>query len=258
MLDMNKIRSFFPDSISDQPESMLREYLQCKVLEIIFQEKISDKLIFIGGTAIRLIYDSQRFSEDLDFDNKGLSLDDWIELGQAIQIGLSRQGFNLDIAKTRLNDTFFHHNLRFLDILYQYELSPHKNSVLLIKTDSQDQEIQYQHEVVKLNKFDIDCRIKVMPRDIALSQKFRAFFDREMGRDLFDISSLAPSTKPNYDYLEQALGIKNPQELKTRVLERCQEFNFKDLITRTKPFLFSESKISRILDFQEYMQQYEF
>lgn len=258
MYDLKQIQAFFPDSVNKQPENMLREYLQCKVLEIVFRHKISDKLVFIGGTAIRLIYDSQRFSEDIDFDNKGLTLDEWVELGANIKTGLEREGFHLDIAKTRMNDTVFHHNLRFLDLLYQHELSPHKNSVLLIKTDSQDQEIEYQHEVVKLNKFDIDCRIKVMPRDVALSQKFRAFFDREMGRDLFDISSLAPTTKPNYHYLEQALGISSPQELKAKVLERCNELNFAELVARVKPFLFDQTKISRILDFKDYMEQYEF
>jgi predicted nucleotidyltransferase component of viral defense system len=34
-------------------------------------------LCFIGGTALRLCYGHERFSEDLDFDNNGLSFEDF-------------------------------------------------------------------------------------------------------------------------------------------------------------------------------------
>jgi predicted nucleotidyltransferase component of viral defense system len=258
MLELEQIQEYFPASISNQSEAMLREYLQCKILKIVFSSRIAHKLIFIGGTALRLIYNTQRFSEDLDFDNKELNLEDWIELGERIKTELRYEGINIDIAKTRRNDTIFHHNLRFLDLLYEYKLSPHKNSVLLIKTDSEDQGIEYAANLVRLNKFDIDCAIKVMPRDVALAQKFRAFFDREMGRDLFDISSIAPTTRPCYKYLEQALGITTPKALKERVIARCEELDIASLVNRAKPFLFKETDISRILYFKDYMMSYEF
>lgn len=258
MLDFDQIRLFFPEYVQDQPESILREYLQCKVLELVFSSPMASKLTFIGGTALRLIYNTQRFSEDLDFDNKNLTMDEWIELGAIIKKGLNYEAINIDIAKTRLNDTVFHHNLRFLEILFQLKISPHKNSVMLIKADSENQGIDYQVSIVRLNRFDVDTQIKVMPIDIALSQKFRAFFDREMGRDLFDISSIAPMTKPNYAYLEAALGICNAKQLKERVLERCEELNLEDLEKRTAPFLFKDTDVSRIRHFKDYMKQYKF
>jgi predicted nucleotidyltransferase component of viral defense system len=258
MLELQEIRNYFPNNIREDYSSMLREYLQCKILKIIFSSPISNKLIFIGGTALRLVYNTQRFSEDLDFDNKNLSLNDWVELGEIIKKQLSLEGLNIDIAKTRMNETIFHHNLRFMDILFNYGLSPHKNSVLLIKADSEDQKIEYSPEIFRLNKFDIVSTIKVMPRSVALAQKFRAFFDREMGRDLFDISSLAPTTKPCYRYLEQALGITNANTLKERVLARCEELDIPALVDRAKPFLFKEEDINRILYFKDYMQQHEF
>jgi len=258
MLDLPEIKNYFPDDLPEDSTSMLREYLQCKILKIIFSSPIGNKLTFIGGTALRLIYNTQRFSEDLDFDNKNLNLDDWVKLGETIKRQLSLEGINIDVEKTRMNETIFHHNLRFMDLLFNYKISPHKNSVLLIKTDSEDQGIEYEAEIVSLNKFDVNCSIKVMPRDIALSQKFRAFLDREMGRDLFDISSLAPTTRPCYKYLDQALSIKNSKELKEKVLERCGELDIDSLVARAKPFLFREEDVNRIINFKDYMKQYEF
>ncbi len=44
-----------------------REYWEMMILRQISQSKISDFLIFVGGTALRLAYASPRFSDDLDF-----------------------------------------------------------------------------------------------------------------------------------------------------------------------------------------------
>ena len=52
---------------------MLVEYLQYELLDSLFKDAAAAELSFIGGTAIRILHDSPRFSEDLDFDNFGLS-----------------------------------------------------------------------------------------------------------------------------------------------------------------------------------------
>ena len=47
--------------------SIFREYLQLVFLSYLYQEKEASKIIFKGGTALRLLFGSPRFSEDLDF-----------------------------------------------------------------------------------------------------------------------------------------------------------------------------------------------
>lgn len=44
-----------------------REYLQLLFLKYFYAENNTDQVFFKGGTALRLLYDSFRFSEDLDF-----------------------------------------------------------------------------------------------------------------------------------------------------------------------------------------------
>lgn len=46
-----------------------REYFQHLFLSIFYQQAGMDKVYFKGGTALRLVYSSPRFSEDLDFDS---------------------------------------------------------------------------------------------------------------------------------------------------------------------------------------------
>ena len=47
--------------------NILREYAQHLFLSELYQLPGSEKLLFKGGTALRIIYNSPRFSEDLDF-----------------------------------------------------------------------------------------------------------------------------------------------------------------------------------------------
>src|ERR1035441_10085199 len=47
--------------------NIVREYAQHLFLAELYQLAGSEKLLFKGGTALRIIYNSPRFSEDLDF-----------------------------------------------------------------------------------------------------------------------------------------------------------------------------------------------
>ena len=52
---------------------------------------------FLGGTALRIVYGSPRFSEDLDFDNFSLTEKDFAELADKIRVDLARQGYRVEI-----------------------------------------------------------------------------------------------------------------------------------------------------------------
>lgn len=50
-------------------DNIVREYVQHLFLSYLYQIKESQNLLFKGGTALRIIYQSPRFSEDLDFSS---------------------------------------------------------------------------------------------------------------------------------------------------------------------------------------------
>jgi predicted nucleotidyltransferase component of viral defense system len=47
--------------------TVFREYLQLLFLSYLYQERKAGDIVFKGGTALRLLFGSPRFSEDLDF-----------------------------------------------------------------------------------------------------------------------------------------------------------------------------------------------
>jgi predicted nucleotidyltransferase component of viral defense system len=55
-------------------DSVEKELLQHDILEVLKKEGVLKDLVFIGGTSLRLCYNSSRLSEDLDF-NAGFDFD---------------------------------------------------------------------------------------------------------------------------------------------------------------------------------------
>lgn len=61
--------------------NIAREYGQHLFLSAFYQQNGSEQVMFKGGTALKIIYGSPRFSEDLDFSGFGVSfsqIEDWI------------------------------------------------------------------------------------------------------------------------------------------------------------------------------------
>ena len=85
MLKLSEIQSFFPQSLHRFPQFMLREYLQYKILEIVYASGYANFLCFLGGTFLRIVHGNQRFSEDLDFDNRGLKEEQFAEIADIIK-----------------------------------------------------------------------------------------------------------------------------------------------------------------------------
>ncbi len=99
MLDIKHIESFYPENLRPFKRNLLREYVQYKILETLYESDWSQKLVFTGGTAIHLLHGNTRFSEDLDFDNLGLDTSHFGFLISAVVTSLRRNGFKVEKRK---------------------------------------------------------------------------------------------------------------------------------------------------------------
>src|SRR5437660_858889 len=73
----------------------LREYIQILALKALYSKRTAQDIVFLGGTALRLGHGLARFSEELDFDVKALSLARWKTLLEEIAHSLSLRGFSV-------------------------------------------------------------------------------------------------------------------------------------------------------------------
>jgi len=251
MLDLEHIQSFYPEEIRPFRVNILREYLQCKILESVFRSKHGSKLSFMGGTCIHLVHGSPRFSEDLDFDNRGLSPEQFDEVASFVQKDLQLEGYTVELKTAFIGA--YHGYFRFPSILYESGLTGHREQKLLIEMDTEPQQFEYGRHSVLINKFEVLCRVQVVPADILLSQKYLCIISRKrpMGRDFYDAGYLMGKTGANLLYLKDKLGIKNFDELKARLLARCKDLSLHKLAADVEPFLVNPRDAERVAFFPD-------
>ena len=255
MISINQIEQYYPENLRGFKRNILREYLQYKILEIIFNSKLGAKLSFIGGTALRIVHENSRFSEDLDFDNFQLSEDDFLLLTKEIQTGLEMEGYHAEIRNVLKRA--FRCYIKLPQVLFDNAMSDLQHEKILIQVDTEQHDFAYSPDKVFLNKFDIFTQIAVTPPDILLAQKFYALLSRKRakGRDFYDVVFLLQKAKPNYDYLKQKTGLANSEALKEKVLDYLQGHNLKDLAKDVEPFLFQPSDSKKIILFADFIKQ---
>ena len=213
MQNIDDIVKNYPPKLQPFRQYILKEYLQYKILNIIYSSNYSSNLVFIGDTAIRIIHGSTRFSEDLDFDNVLMKEKDLETLSFLIKKELELEGYIVETKNVYKNA--FHCYIRFPGILFKQELSGYKEEKILIQIDMEPQNYKYSPDNYLINKFGLFRYLNVAPGNLLLSQKISACLlrKRAKGRDFFDVVYLMSSLKPDWEYLKQVLNIGNKKEI---------------------------------------------
>jgi predicted nucleotidyltransferase component of viral defense system len=254
MLSLTSIEKYYSKNEQPFKKNILREYLQYKILEIIFNSKIGQKLVFLGGTNLRIVHGNHRFSEDLDFDNFGLTEEQFISLSHEIKKGLELQGYEVEVKNVFKNA--YRSYIRMPKVLFDNDMSNLQNEKILIQIDTVPHAFDYVTDSTILNKFDVFTQIYTTPLDILLSQKIYAAINRPRakGRDFFDIVFLLPQTKPNYEYLNKKLHVKNGEELKHLLLSKTSDLDFNALAHDVDPFLIDAGDSKKVKMFLPYIK----
>lgn len=255
MINLSEIKKYYPANLVGFDRGILREYLQYKILDIIFKQEVGAKLVFLGGTAIKICYNSSRFSEDLDFDNFGLTADEFIQLSSIIQKELELEGYEVEIRNVFKGA--FHCYIKIPKILQFNALEVDEKEKILIQIDTVPHNFEYTPQNYLLQKFDVFRNIKVTPVDIILSMKVAAIFGRKRmkGRDFYDLVCLLGLGDFNYEYLAVKLGIENKNELKDRLLNSIADLDMTVMMRDVLPFLIKKDDQERVLKFREYVEQ---
>ncbi|MCL4392597.1 nucleotidyl transferase AbiEii/AbiGii toxin family protein [Patescibacteria group bacterium] len=161
--------------------TVMREYIQLVFLGALYQTKNSEKVFFKGGTALRLIYNSMRFSEDLDFDSKLTYSDIKTLFEKSIKdIQNFLPGISLIIIENKYDN--FKAKIRYEDNSLPYPLN------IRIDVNTKEEWLEKNTSLlVSSIPIPYSSIIKVFSASEILVEKIRALIGRSKGRDLFDI-----------------------------------------------------------------------
>lgn len=254
MLTLPQLKGYYPNYPKISSKSILVEYLQCELLDSIYKQKNSRFLSFMGGTAIRIIYGGNRFSEDIDFDNFGLSFSGFQKILEEAVRDMKTKGFSVEFRFVEKGA--FHCYIKFPHILQSAELTAAKGEKIMVRVDAVGKEKIFAPNYFTLNRFDIYRDVLVNPESIILSQKLMTILQRkrEKGRDFFDVSFLWGMTEPDFSYIEKSLRIKK-REFAEKLIEKCESLNFKNLAEDVRPFLIFPDQAKRVSEFFVFIEQ---
>ena len=258
MIQLEQIRGYFPAELQGNAtyeKYMLKEYIQLMILDFLSTSSYVEKVVFIGGTNLRLVKGIDRFSEDLDFDCKDFSQEDFMQMTDDVIRFLQRSGFKAETRdKVNTKLTAFRRNLYFPELLFELGLSGHKAERFLIKIEAQDQGYEYAPVMANIKRAGFFFPFPVPPDSILCAMKLCALLTRQKGRDFYDAMFLLGQTQPDYGFLAAKKGIHDTAELKEALFQAIEKA---DMNAKSKDFehlLFKRDNKAMVLRFREFVE----
>jgi predicted nucleotidyltransferase component of viral defense system len=257
MIQIEQIRNYFPPRVRENSmfdKYMLKEYIQLMMLDYLSSTQYISKIFFIGGTNLRLAKGIDRFSEDLDFDCKNFSKEEFFDMTNGVIRFLERSGLRVE-AKEKDNPklTAFQRNIYFPELLFDLGLSGHKEERFLIKVESQDQGIIYPSVLQNIKGCGFFFPFPVPYDGVLCSMKIAAMLTRSKGRDFYDVMFLLAQAKPDYDFLYKRSGVHNLYELRQAISELLKRVDLKKKQKDFEHLLFNKANSGKILRFVEFI-----
>lgn len=257
MIPLESIAGFFPSELRgpDFARHRLKEYLERLSLDWISGSPWMRKLAFIGGTNLRLVAGIDRFSEDIDFDCKDLSQDEFLAMTDGLVAHLRRHGIPA-VAKDRENERLsaFRRSIVFPGFLHSLGLSGHREEKFLMKVECQDQGVSYERQMANVAGCGFFFPVAVPPESVLCAMKAAALLSRGKGRDYYDFMFLTQRTRPDFSFLGKRSGVPDAATLRTRLLSFSDPATLKRKAQDVRHLLFIPENADRILRFREFLE----
>jgi len=241
-------------------DNALKEIIQQITLLGLHRGKFFDVACFYGGTALRVLYGLDRFSEDMDFclntPDKTFSFQPYIK---SITDELERYGLNARVEekKTGLDNSIGsafvkQDTSRGLLVIERDSQRAQKGQLLKVKLEVDKTNPPGAISCKKLVKLPVPFLVSTLEEPSLFAGKLhaivaRSYVNRVKGRDYYDLLFYSARNTPvNLSYLESKLRDSNhynenePLSLKgltKLLLEKFQSVDFEKAKLDVKPFL---------------------
>lgn len=215
MIDLLKER-INPKQPVERNFQEVREALQLMILKALHDRGRFGNVAFVGGTALRILYDLKRFSEDLDFSLVNKRKYDFETLVSDLENDLGKYGLKAE-GEPKISKTVHQVMIRFPGILEPLGLSSLKSQKIFIRLEIDSNPPRgWQTELSLVSRL---FTFPVLHFDLPslYATKIHACFYRPFtkGRDYYDLLwYLGRKMTPNFNLLNRAIEQtegKNPK-----------------------------------------------
>ncbi len=232
-----------------QGRNVTREYLQARILGALQRAGAMLPLAFHGGTALRFLFATARYSEDLDFalERRRAPYDLRAYL-RRIRTEFAAEGYSLEV---KVSDTRTVHSafVRFPGLLYELDLSPHRSAALAVKIEVGTNPPAGAGLTTSVVRRQVVLQLHHHDRASLLAGKLHAILQRPYvkGRDLYDLVWYLSDPQwpaPNLALLNNALvqtkwagGLLTQRNWREVVRDRLRAVAWDQAVADVRPFL---------------------
>ena len=235
---------------------IVREYLQMRILHSLQSAGAMIPLAFHGGTALRILYQLPRYSEDLDFAlERQPEQYNFRKFLTAIQRDLTAETYDVEV---KLNERHVVHSafVRFHGLLHRLDISPHKTEVLAIKLEVDTNPPSNAGLETSFIQHHVAVHLQHHDKASLLAGKLHAILQREYvkGRDWYDLYwylSQPHWAPPNVAMLNNALtqsgwekGEVTAKNWRGYVLNRLEQLNWTQVVADVQRFLMKQEELT--------------
>jgi len=230
-------------------QHVLREYLQNYLLFLLQKGKYSLDLYFVGGTALRFLFRTRRFSEDLDFSAaESWRPGEFADMVDHLSVWLEEAAYAFSLRK-RTHKNVQSAQFRFSELLLAAGLAQRKEQNLSIHLEIDSRPPRGATGEKTVSGFYMPVLLQHYDLPSLLAGKIHALLTRPYtkGRDLHDLfwfRTRHRDLQPNLTLLNNALeqtgykdGRLTPTDWQDVVREKVSEMSWKQVERDVSPFL---------------------
>lgn len=163
-------------------QNIVREYCQHLFLLYFYQQDDANKVLFKGGTALRIVLGSSRFSEDLDFSAiSGISKQEVETMFANVLVDIEKLGIDVDFDESK--DT----KDGFLGIV-KFKINGCDPVDISIEISFRDINKTIDPDVIMIaSDFVQSYTLFHLPVNLLVQEKLKATLSRKKPRDFYDV-----------------------------------------------------------------------
>lgn len=178
MIDARQIRQL-ADRYQTTTDNIVREYLQHLFLSYLYKQKHSDCLLFKGGTALRIVWQSPRFSEDLDFTGTGVNIRTIESVLEKVLVAVEKEGMDIQIDEAKKTSG------GYFSIL-QFEGGGNRGEIQLEISLRTEGKVNGETTLISSGFLPAFTLIHLEEK-LLIQEKIRALLSRAKPRDFYDL-----------------------------------------------------------------------
>lgn len=238
---------------STKIRGILREYLQILILKELYKINVGKKLLFTGGTYLRLVHNLRRFSEDLDFNTNDITVKEFEILLKKVKNELKRINIKSEVRFAHWRNMYVS-KLIFPEVESAYNVASKYSGKggIIIKVETNKQKRKIRNKTQVISGFGEFYPCICTDRSILFADKIDALDKKSRARHIYDVIFMLSNNCPIDKSALRALGIKKDPLIV--VSDRIKSFSKSELKRQAeelRPFLFDESEAELVANAQD-------